>query len=120
MPDNTELQPAGRDRLRSLLGELQTTLDSDQNPMTRERDHYARLWDDVMQDVMKTLQSIRDDNAAIRRQLRDGYEAGQQESQSLTEGTERILKAIAESTDRIIAEIKGKTAAVKETKRSWW
>lgn len=80
----TAIQPASqaRDQLRQAAEILQHLADAanPQQQLLAERDHYARMWDEVMQEVLKNLQGIRDDHTHLRHDLRDASENGAKES----------------------------------------
>ena len=100
---------AAKESLRAALQTIQHNLD--ENPLLLQRDHFHRMWDDVMQEVLKNLQQIRDDNTALRRSLNESCDQGED---NITKGFAEIKAAIETSTKKIIAAIDGKK------KKGWW
>jgi hypothetical protein len=112
-PTETELTPQARNNLRDLLTGLQKYVDEStpQGALLKERDHWVRMWDDVMQEVLKNMESIRDEQRALRNSLSDAARTG-------TSDTERIIQAINAATEQIIGAIE-RRAAIRR-KRAWW
>ena len=113
-PTDTETSIQARNKIRDLLKALQPYVDDStpQGALIQERDHYARMWDDVVQDVLKNLQSIRGDYAALRRTLDTAATAGSAD-------TERVIEAIQTSTAKIISAI-APISVSESRKRKWW
>jgi len=90
----TELTPANRSALRTALAEIDRALD-ESTPLgqaIQQRDAFARAWDDAVHEILKNLQEIRADNAAIRRRLDEA-------ARHANEETAAILKAIETATE---------------------
>ena len=116
LPPVTELTPQARNTLRDLLTQLQPYADDStpQGQAIKERDHYARMWDDVMQEVLKNLEQIRRDYSSLNHQFAEAAAAGSAD-------TNRVIQAIGALHNTLQADHRARqNTAPKPSPAPWW
>jgi hypothetical protein len=116
-PSNPIASVQARRDLSSLVDELQSRLhdSSDLGRAQSERDHWMLMWDETMQNVLKNMGDIRNDQRNMRQQLATASTAG-------TSDTDRVIAAIENATVQILNRITDRTVKPRTDDRNepWW